>query len=88
LNPFHKELICLKEASFSATAASVGLWALLKVRSKQIHKELICPKGASFSATAASVAFWALLKVHLNCVLARTLMNDFKKLERELRHYM
>jgi hypothetical protein len=29
-----RELICLKEASFSATAASVGLWALPKVRSK------------------------------------------------------
>jgi hypothetical protein len=49
---------CPKGASFSATAASVAFWALLKVRSKQ--------KEASFSATAASVVLWALLKVRLN----------------------
>jgi hypothetical protein len=29
-----QEVICLEEASFSATAASVALWALLKVRFK------------------------------------------------------
>jgi hypothetical protein len=30
-----QEVICPKRASFSAIAASVAFWALLKVRSKQ-----------------------------------------------------
>jgi hypothetical protein len=61
-------LICLEEASFSAIAASVAFWALLKVRLNRVlakPQEVICLKEASFSATAASVAFWALLKVRL-----------------------
>jgi hypothetical protein len=31
-----QDVICLKEASFSATAAKVGLWALLKVRLNRV----------------------------------------------------
>jgi hypothetical protein len=36
-----QEVICPKGASFSAIAASAGLWALLKVRSKQKKQALV-----------------------------------------------
>ncbi len=60
---------CPKGASFSASAASVAFWTLLKVRLNKLltkRQEVICLKEASFSASAASVALWALLKVRSN----------------------